>query len=66
VCVGKWLLGKAGAGDVHAIIALVVGLVIFYALTAIPYLGSLVWLAWVLSGLGGMVLALQKSRARSG
>jgi hypothetical protein len=61
-CLGSWLLGKLGAGAAHPVLGLMVGLIIYYAITAIPYLGNLVWFAWVISGLGGMVLAVRRAR----
>ncbi len=61
-CIGTWILGKLGAGSAHPIAGLIVGLVIFYAATLIPYLGNLIWFVWVLSGLGGIALALRGSR----
>jgi len=63
VCVGRWLLGRCGARAAHPVLGLLAGLVLFYALTAVPYLGNLVWLGWVVSGLGGLALALRPSGA---
>jgi len=36
---------------------LALGLVLFYVLTQIPYVGFLIWLAALVGGLGGIFLA---------
>ncbi len=56
--VGDWLLRTARVGtEPSAYASLAVGLVLFYFLTQIPYVGFLVWLAAIVAGLGGMYLA---------
>ena len=40
-------------------LALAVGLVVFFVLVAIPYLGFLLWLAAIFLGLGGIFMALR-------
>ena len=65
-CVGTWLLGKLGSSAPAPVSGLLVGLVLFYALTAIPYLDSLIWFAWVASGLGGIALAITQRKSKGG
>jgi len=44
-------------------LSLAIGLVLFFFLTQIPYVGFLIWLAAVVAGLGGIFLATRKSIA---
>ena len=56
--VGAWLLRSARSGaEPSAYAALALGLVLYYVLMQIPYLGFLVWLATIVGGLGGIFLA---------
>jgi len=56
--VGGWLLRRLRGGKPSSAYAsLALGLVLFYLLTQIPYVGFLIWLAAVVAGLGGIFLA---------
>ncbi len=56
--VGDWLLRTARSGfEPSAYASLALGLVLFYLLIQIPYVGFLVWLAAIVGGLGGIFLA---------
>jgi cytoskeletal protein CcmA (bactofilin family) len=60
--VGGWLLGAARGGkEASPYGALAIGLVLFFILTRIPYLGFLIWLAAVVAGLGGIFLATRRA-----
>ncbi len=48
-----------GGEEPCAYAALAVGLVVFFVLVAIPYLGFLLWLAAIYLGLGGIFMALR-------
>jgi len=48
-----------GGEEPCAYAALAVGLVVFFVLVAIPYLGFLLWLAAICLGLGGIFMALR-------
>ena len=62
--VGDWLLRTVrGGADSSAYASLALGLVLFYVLTRIPYVGFLVWLAAIVAGLGGIFLASRRSEA---
>jgi cytoskeletal protein CcmA (bactofilin family) len=52
-----------GGREPSAYAPLALGLLLFYFLTKIPYVGFLIWLAAVIAGLGGIFLAV---RARKG
>jgi len=67
-CVGAWLLGRMGAVSSPPLAGLALGLVVFYLVTSIPWVGGLIWCAWVASGLGAVALALprKKSGTREG
>ncbi len=55
---GDWLLRTARSGfEPSAYASLALGLVLFYVLIQIPYVGFLIWLAAIVSGLGGIFLA---------
>ncbi len=57
---GDWLLRKVRGGKEGSPYgALALGLVFFFVLMRIPYVGFLVWLAAVVAGLGGIFLALR-------
>jgi hypothetical protein len=45
--------------------SLALGLLLFYALTNIPYVGFLIWLAAVVAGMGGIFLATRKPDAEA-
>jgi hypothetical protein len=66
LCVGGWLLGKLSSSTPSAYLSLLVGLVLFYAATSIPFVGALFWLGWVVAGLGGLLLALKAMRTGAG
>ncbi len=56
--VGDWLLRTARGGlEPSAYASLALGLVLFYILIQIPYVGFLIWLAAIIGGLGGIFLA---------
>lgn len=64
-CVGAWMLRRArGGAEPSAYLALAIGLLVFYLLVAIPYLGFLLWIAALVAGLGGMYLALRGAETR--
>ena len=59
--VGDWLLRTARVGtEPSAYASLALGLVLFYFLTQIPYVGFLIWLAAIVAGLGGIYLAVRR------
>jgi len=63
--VGELLLRKLrGGAEVSAYASLALGLVLFFFLTQIPYVGFLIWLAAVVAGLGGIFLATRKGEMR--
>jgi len=53
-----------GGAEVSAYGSLALGLVLFFFLTQIPYVGFLIWLAAVVAGLGGIFLATRKGEIR--
>lgn len=56
--VGDWLLRTAPGGlEPSAYASLALGLVLFYILIQIPYVGFFIWLAAIVGGLGGIFLA---------
>jgi len=58
--VGALILRRLRGGDEPcAYAALAVGLVVFFVLVAIPYLGFLLWLAAIYLGLGGIFMAFR-------
>ena len=59
----RLLRSLRGGREPSAYASLALGLLLFYFLTKIPYVGFLIWLAAVIAGLGGIFLAL---RARKG
>jgi cytoskeletal protein CcmA (bactofilin family) len=62
--IGDSLLHLLRSGrETSAYASLAVGLVLFWLLTQIPYVGFLIWLAAVVAGLGGMFLATRKPPA---
>ena len=57
---GALILGRLRGGvEPCPYAALAVGLVVFFVLVAIPYLGFLLWLAAIFLGLGGLFMALR-------
>jgi hypothetical protein len=61
--VGDWLLRTARTGvEPSAYASLALGLVLFYVLTQIPYVGFLIWLAALVGGLGGIFLATRSGK----
>ncbi|MFQ5745570.1 MAG: polymer-forming cytoskeletal protein [Acidobacteriota bacterium] len=64
-CVGGWMLRhlRRGAGS-SAYFALALGLLAFYLVTAIPYVGFLLWIASLVAGLGGLFLASRDASPR--
>jgi hypothetical protein len=60
--VGGWLLRAVRGGEEGSPYgALALGLVLFFILMRIPYVGFLIWLAAVVAGLGGIFLATRTS-----
>ncbi len=60
--VGSWLLRAVRGGEEGSPYgALALGLVLFFILMRIPYVGFLIWLAAVVAGLGGIFLATRTS-----
>ena len=55
----RWAEGRSGA-EPSAYLSLAVGLVLFYFLTKIPFLGFIFWLLAVCAGLGGIYLATRR------
>jgi len=67
MAVGHALLRLARGGkDTSAYASLAVGLVLFFFLTQIPYIGFLIWLAAIVAGLGGIFLASRKATVDRG
>ena len=61
--VGDWLLRTVRTGvEPSAYASLALGLVLFYVLTQIPYVGFLIWLAALVGGLGGIFLATRSGK----
>lgn len=59
--IGDRLLASIRGGkSTSAYASLALGLVVFYLLTQIPYVGFLIWLAAVVAGLGGIFLAFRR------
>lgn len=62
--VGDWLLRTARVGfEPSAYASLALGLVLFFVLTQIPYVGFLIWLAAIVGGMGGIFLASRPGTA---
>lgn len=60
--VGDWLLRAVRGGKEGSPYgALALGLVLFFILMRIPYVGFLIWLAAVVAGLGGIFLATRRT-----
>lgn len=55
---GRWILARLGRPEVHALLALLLGLVILTLVSAVPYVGWLVGLLAVLFGLGAVAATL--------
>lgn len=54
---GDWLLRRTGQQQPSEYLALAGGLVLFFVLTEIPYVGFLIWLTALFLGVGGLFLA---------
>lgn len=59
---GDWLLRKTGREQPSEYVALAGGLVLFFLLTEIPYVGFLIWLTALFLGVGGLFLAARGKR----
>lgn len=63
LCMGIWALRRLRpVEEPSPYVGLSVGLVAFYLITAIPFVGFLFWVAAVIAGLGGLFLAVQAGR----
>ena len=60
VCIGDRLLGLAGRPSASPYAAMALGILLLYLLFALPYVGSLFWLAATWLGLGTMVVSGRK------
>lgn len=60
------LASVRGDQPASAYASLAIGLVLFYLLTQIPYVGFLIWLAAVVAGLGGIFLAFRRTAPDDG
>jgi len=58
---GRWVLGRGGRTP-NAFLCLILGLVAYYLLGYLPFLGGLLRGAWSLAGLGALFLVLRGSR----
>jgi hypothetical protein len=64
--VGGLILRRFGKGaEPSAYAALAVGLVVYFVLVAIPYLGFLLWLGAIFAGLGAIYMALRAQPAEA-
>ena len=59
---GDWLLRRIGQQQPSEYLALAGGLVLFFLLTEIPYVGFLIWLTALFLGVGGLFLAARGQR----
>lgn len=60
--VGRFTLERLGQRNVHALVALLIGLVILLVVSSIPVIGWLVGLLAVIYGIGAVIMALPWSR----
>lgn len=60
--IGRWLLERSGRTGPRLAFTLLLGLALLTAVTRVPFLGHLVWLATVFFGLGALALAVVRGR----
>jgi len=63
---GRWFLGLFGGGDSRVVqfFGLLLGLLVIYALSLVPYVGPWVHLVVILFGLGALGLTIMSTRGR--